>query len=331
MSRFFILFFIFCFSVTSAQITQVRDTILMGSRFQITVVDENDKQANQNIDKAIAEIVRIEMLISDWKPDSQVSQINSNAGKFPVKVDQEVIDLTQRAIKYSKLTDGAFDISFAAMDKIWKFDGSMDDLPTDIEIENAIRNVGYQNIKIDTTNQTIFLTKVGMKIGFGSIGKGYAADKAIHLLQNLNAKAAIVNAAGDLATFGLQQNKKPWRIGIANPFKPNKMADILELSQAAVTTSGDYQKYIFIGKTRYSHIINPKTGWPATGLTGVTIIGPNAETANFFSTSMMVLGAKNGKALLKKYPNYAGLFITDRGKIIKTKNYKKVKNQCKNN
>ena len=315
---------VFHFSLSSAQVIHVRDTLLMGSRFRITVVDVSEEQAEKNTNLAIAEMVRIEELISDWKPTSQISQVNQMAGKQAVVVDQEVLELTQRAIQYSKITDGAFDISFAAMERIWKFDGSMDVLPTEDEIQQAIRNVGYQNIQIDTTHQTLFLTKEGMKIGFGSIGKGYAADRARILLKESGAIAGIVDASGDISSFGSQIDGKPWRFGITNPFETDDYADIISLTNGSVTTSGDYEKYIYIGDTRYAHIINPKTGWPSTGLTGVTIVGPSAEMANAFSTSIMVLGAKKGKELLQQFPDYAGLFITDQGKIIKTKRYKSV-------
>ena len=312
---------VFHLSFSSAQVMHVRDTILMGSRFRITVVDVSEEQAEKNTNLAIAEMVRIEELISDWKSTSQISQVNQDAGKQAVAVDQEVLELTQRAIQYSKITDGAFDISFAAMERIWKFDGSMDILPTEVEIQQAIRNVGFQNIQIDTMHQTLFLTKEGMKIGFGSIGKGYAADRARLLLKELGVLAGIVDASGDISSFGTQINGKPWRFGITNPFEIDDYAAIISLTNGSVTTSGDYQKFIFIGGTRYSHIINPKTGWPSTGLTGVTIMGPSAEVANAFSTSIMILGVKKGKALLKNYPEYSGLFITDKGKIIKTKNF----------
>ena len=313
-----------------AQVTQIRDTILMGSKFQLTVVDQNEVIANKNIDKAIDEIVRIEYLISDWKTTSQVSLINNNAGVKPVVVDKELIDLIKRSISYSEISNGAFDITFAAMDRIWKFDGSMDELPSDKEIKNAIRNIGYNYIKLDTVDNSVFLEKKGMKIGFGSIGKGYAADKAKEVLKGLKVISGIVDASGDLATFGEQVTKEPWRIGITNPIKSHKLTTILELRNAAVTTSGDYQKYVFIGNQRYSHIINPKTGWPSTGVTSVTIIGASAEVANAFSTASMVLGVKDAKKMLAKYPNYGGIFITDRGKVMKTKGFKRVLKNLRN-
>lgn len=302
-----------------------RDTILMGSKFKITLVDQDTITTEKNIDKAIDEIVRIEKLISDWIPTSQVSLVNKNAGIKPIKVDKEVFDLTKRAIYFSELTNGAFDISFAAMDKIWKFDGSMEKLPTKLEIEKAIEKVGYENIILDENNLTIFLKKQGMKIGFGSIGKGYASQKTRKYLQELNIKAGIIDASGDMASWGNLPNGDLWKIGITNPFKRYKMADVLSVKNAAVTTSGDYEKFILIDDILYSHILNPKTGMPSTGLASVTVIGPDAEMCNGFSTSIMVLGKEEGVKLINRKKDYAALIITDNGKIIKSKRYRKIK------
>lgn len=309
----------------NAQTVGVRDTILMGSQFKITLVDSDSISVEKNINKAIDEMIRIENLISDWKPTSQVSLVNQNAGIKAIKVDREVFDLTKRAIYFSQLTDGAFDISFAAMDKIWKFDGSMEKIPTQEEISKAIEKIGYQNIILDEENSTIFLKKAGMKIGFGSTGKGYAAQKARTFMQDLGIQAGIIDASGDMTTWGNQPNGEPWKIGITNPFNRHKMLDILSMKNAAVTTSGDYEKFILIDEVRYSHIINPKTGIPSTGLTGVTVIGPDAEMCNGFSTSIMVLGKEKGLNLINQQKDYAALLITDKGKIIRSKNYKKIK------
>lgn len=306
-----------CTISISAQVQRSRLVTLMGSRFQITLVDKDSISAEQNIDKAVAEITRIENLISEWRPETQISQVNQNAGIKPIKVDREVFDLTKKGLYFSKLTDGAFDISIVAMDKIWKFDDSMDELPSEQAIKESVRNVGYQNIILDSTNSTIFLRNPGMKIGFGSIGKGYAADKTRDLMKSMGVKAGIIDASGDISTWGTQPDGKPWAIGINNPFNDHKMAAILYFKENAVTTSGSYEKYAEIHGKRYSHIMNPKTGYPSTGLTSVTITGPNATMANGFSTSIMVLGEKEGLKLLKQFPEYHYLLITDKGKIVK--------------
>ncbi len=186
----------------------------MGSRFEITVVDKDSFSANSHIDTAIKEIERIERLISSWDPNSQTSEINKNAGIRAVKVDVELFQLIERAIGISKLTDGAFDISYASMDKIWKFDGSMTEMPSEESIKASVEKVGYQNIILDIENSTVFLKLEGMKIGFGAIGKGYAADKAKALLIKNGVEAGIINASGDMNTWGnnLMATRGKWQL-----------------------------------------------------------------------------------------------------------------------
>ncbi|MFZ0596133.1 MAG: FAD:protein FMN transferase [Flavobacterium sp.] len=313
---------IICSFSGNAQTLRKRTTLLMGGRFDITIVAKDSLSAEQNIDEVIAEITRIENLISDWKPDSQVSQVNQNAGIKPVKVDREVFDLTQRAIQFSEATNGGFDVSFAAMDKIWKFDGSMTEMPSAEAIKKSVEKVGYKNIILDSMQSTIFLKLKGMKIGFGALGEGYATDKCRNMMLTKGIKAGIVNGSGDMTAWGKQPNGKDWNIGMTNPFHPDTLFAIVPLNNGAVTTSGSYEKFVVFNGKRYSHIINPATGYPATGLCSVSIFGPNAETANGLSTSLMVLGQTEGLLLLKKYPDYSCVMITENGKLVKSKNFK---------
>ncbi|EJL62498.1 FAD:protein FMN transferase [Flavobacterium sp. CF136] len=305
-----------------SQVLRKRTTLLMGGRFDITVIAKDSLTAVQSIETIITEITRIENLISDWKPASQVSEVNHNAGISPVKVDREVFELTQRAIKLSKLTNGAFDISFAAMDKIWKFDGSMTEMPSAEAIKKSVEKVGYKNIILDSVQSTIFLKLKGMKIGFGALGEGYATDRCRDIMLAKGIKSGIVNASGDMTTWGKQSNGKDWNIGITNPFHPDDVFAVVPLNEGAVTTSGSYEKFVVLNGKRFSHIINPATGYPATGLCSVTVFGPKAEIANGFSTSLMVMGRKAGIDLINKYPDYSCIMITDSGKIIKSKNFK---------
>lgn len=310
--------FLFIITLSQAQVLQKKQVTLMGSVFEITIVDRDTASARNHIDLVIAEVTRIENLISEWRPETQISEVNRNAGIRPVKVDREVFDLTKRAIGYSRNSNGAFDISIVALDKIWKFDGSMTELPTEEAIRKSVEKVGYQHIILDSVNCSIYLPLQGMKIGFGSIGKGYAADRGRALMQEKSVVAGIVNASGDLSTWGLQPNNKPWLIGIKNPFKAYKTIKILKMQENAVATSGNYEKYAEIDNRRYAHIINPKTGYPSTGLTSVTIYGPSAEFANALSTSIMVLGQEEGILLAKRFPLYHYLLITDNGTVIKS-------------
>jgi thiamine biosynthesis lipoprotein len=300
----------------SAQVMLHKTTLLMGSRWKFTLVAADSSSAKQNISILVAEVARIEDLISDWKPESQVSKVNANAGITPVQVDREVFDLTLRALRLSKLTDGAFDISFAAMDRIWKFDGSMSVMPSPERIRASVEKVGYENIILDSINSTIFLKLKGMKIGFGALGEGYAADKCRELMLRKGIKAGIVNGSGDMSTWGRQPNGKAWTIGITNPVRNNSLIATIPLLEGSVVTSGSYEKFVSFNGKRYSHIINPATGYPATGLTSVTVFGPSTETANGFSTSMMVLGKDAAIRFIGRFPEYRYVLITDDGKII---------------
>lgn len=321
MKRFFIVFLLLITVIgCSAQAVRKRRVALMGSRFDITLVAKDSITAGMYIDSVIQEISRIEDLISDWKPGSQVSAVNRNAGIGPVKVDREVFELTEKALYFSKLTHGAFDISFAAMDKIWKFDGSMTVMPSPQVIKKSVEKVGYKNILLDSANTTIFLKLKGMKIGFGALGEGYAADKCREMMMRKGVMAGIVNGSGDMRTWGKQPDGSSWTIGITHPFQKEKIFAIVPLEDEAVVTSGSYEKFVVFNGKRYSHIINPVTGYPATGLASVTVFGPSAETANGFSTSLMVLGKNAGLKLLSRFPAYKCIMIADDGKVFTSKN-----------
>lgn len=320
-SIIFYLFFIIPIFL-SAQEKYTRTLKLMGSRFEITVVSENETEGNKNIDLAVEEISRIEKLISSWDSLSETSEIIKNAGIKPVKVNKELFDLIARSIKISELTDGAFDISYASMDKIWKFDGSMKKLPTEEEIAASVVKVGYQNIILDSENQTVFLKNNGMRIGFGALGKGYAADKAKQLLILKGVKAGIINASGDLTTWGTQPDGSPWMIGITNPLNKNKVFSWFPLDNNAVVTSGNYEKFVEFNGKKYTHIIDPRTGWPASGLTSVSIFAPKAELADALATSVFVMGLETGLNFVNQLPGIECVIVDDQGKIYKSENIK---------
>jgi thiamine biosynthesis lipoprotein len=313
-----LLILIIGYSDGESQVLRKRTVTLMGSRFDITIVDKDAASAERNIDTVIKEVTRIENLISDWRPYTQVSMVNQNAGIKPVTVDKEVFELTKRALALSKLTGGAFDISFAAMDKIWKFDGSMTAMPSPDAVKRSVAKVGYKNIILNEDNSTIFLKDKGMKIGFGALGEGYAADRCRALMIAKGVKAGIVNGSGDMSTWGTQPDGTPWTIGLTNPAQPEDLLVAIPLKDLAIVTSGNYEKFVFFNGKRYSHIINPTTGYPARGLRSVTILGPSAEQANGLSTSIMVLGKSAGLKLLRDHPELSYVIILDSGKIYAT-------------
>jgi len=294
----------------------------MGSNFEITVVAEDSTKANNYIDAAVNEISRIEKLISSWDKASQTSEINRNAGIKPIKVDKELYQLIERSIGVSKLTDGAFDISYASMDNIWKFNGSMKKMPSKDSIKASVEKVGYQNIILNQEASTVFLKLKGMKIGFGAIGKGYAADKAKQLLQNRNVTSGIINASGDMNTWGKQLNGDDWNVAITNPLDKNKAFALLPITNGAVVTSGNYEKYVYFDGVRFTHIIDPRTGYPSTGIISATVFAPKAELADALATSVFVMGKEAGLNRINQLPNVECIIIDEDGHLFTSENIK---------
>ena len=208
------------------------------------------------------------------------------------------------------------------MDKIWKFDGSMKTFPDEETIKKSVRKVGYENIILNEEKHTVFLKLEGMKIGFGAIGKGYAADKAKKMLIKKGVKSGIINASGDMNTWGKQVNGKDWVIAITNPMNKNKTFAILPISNKAVVTSGNYEKYVVFNGKRYTHIINPKTGYPSIGVISATVFAPSAEVADALATSIFVMGSEIGINRINQLPNIECIVIDDKGKIHTSKNIK---------
>ena len=294
---------------------------LMGNRFEISVVADERSWADECIADAVKEISRIEKLFTTFDESSQTNLINRNAGIAPVKVDKEVYGLIKRSKKISALTQGAFDITYGSIDKrLWNFDKTMTSLPDPKTAKQLVRLINYRNVILNETDGTVFLREKGMRIGFGGIGKGYAAEQAKFVLQQKGVESGIINAAGDLTAWGSQPNGKPWTIGIADPNTARKAFSFLEITNTSIATSGNYEKFVLIGGKKYSHTIDPKTGLPVTGIKSVTIICPNAEIADAMATPVMVMGIKAGLDMLNQMKEIAGIILDDNDKIYTTKN-----------
>lgn len=306
-------------SIHAQQLFQ-KTTLLMGSRYDLTVVAKDSVEANRYFSVAIQEISRIEKLISSWDPLSETSQVNKNAGIKPVKVSPELFHLIERSIALSKLTDGAFDITYASMDKIWNFDGSMTEMPSVEAIKASVSKVGYRNILLNTKEQTVYLKLPGMKIGFGAIGKGYSADMAKEKLMAMGVKAGIINASGDMNTWGKQPGGKDWLVAITNPFNKSKAFATLPVKNGAVVTSGNYEKFVSFNGVRYAHIINPKTGYPATGVISATIFAPKAELADALATAVFVMGTEVGIDRINQIANVECVMVTNEGELLTSQN-----------
>ncbi|WP_310595821.1 FAD:protein FMN transferase [Flavobacterium sp.] len=314
-----LLFFILVSISSFGQIIHKRKLILLTSPFEMTVVAKDTVEANQYIDLAIAEVKRVENLVSDWKPETQISHVNQNAGIQPVKVDDEVFQLVKRSIKISKLTDGAFDISYASMDKIWKFDGSMKEMPTAEAIKKSVEKVGFQKIILDEKEKTIFLRDKGMKLGLGGIAQSFIADNIRDLLKSKGCTSGIANVSGDIAAWGKQPDGKPWTIGIINPMNKNKIFATFPLVDSSVETSGTYEKYVVFDGIQYSHIINPKTGYPAQGIVSVTVFAKQTEIADGLAKGVFLFGVEAGLNLVNQLKGIECIIVDSKGKIYSSK------------
>jgi len=285
---------------------------LMGNKFELTVIAADETWAMDRIDAGIAEIRRIERLLTTFSEDSETSLINRNAGIAPVAVSSETFELIERSLRISRLTRGAFDISYGSIDKrLWNFDTTMKSLPDKDTAKKMVRLIDYRNIVADRKQCTVFLKEEGMRIGFGGIGKGYAAEQAKKIMMAMGVDSGIVNASGDLAIWGYQPDGSPWTIGIVDPNVSGRIFSTLNVTNLAVATSGNYEKYILINGKKYSHTINPRTGLPVTGIKSVTILCPNAEFADAIATPVMIMGIRAGIDMINQLKDVEAVMIDD--------------------
>jgi len=294
---------------------------LMGNHFEFSVVAENEEWGHECLTKGIDEVRRIEKLLTTYSDDSQTNQVNAQAGITPVIVDREVLDLIDRSLKISALTQGAFDITYGSIDKrLWNFDKQMTALPDPDTAKQMVQLINYKNVILNKDGSTVFLKEKGMRIGFGGIGKGYAADRAKEVMKSFGAESGIVNAAGDLTVWGTQPDGSPWTIGLADPDKKNLPFASLQLTNTSVATSGNYEKFVMIDGVKYSHTIDPKTGYPVRGIKSTTIICPAAELADAMATPVTVMGIKSGLDLINQMKNISCIIIDDNNNVYTSKN-----------
>lgn len=298
-----------------------KQTRLMGNQFEFTLVNENQIIADELFTIAIEEIQRIEGLLTTYSDKSITYKINENAGIQPIEVDYEVFQLIKRSQFISKITQGAFDLSYGSIDKrFWNFDLKMISLPDATLAKKSVALINYENIVLDEKNQTVFLKNKGMRIGFGGIGKGYAAEKAKKKLKEFKVESGIVNASGDLSAWGFQENGTPWTIGVADPNQKKTIFSTFKITDKAVATSGNYEKFVIIDNKRYSHTIDPKTGFPVSGIKSVTILADNAEIADALTTPVIVMGIEVGLDFINQLKTIGCIIIDDYDKSYFSKN-----------
>ena len=271
---------------------------LMGTAFGFSAIHIDPDIAWNAIRAAVGEMVRIENLISSWKKDSQTSWINRNSGRRPVVVDEELFLLIKRSLRISILTRGAFDISTTIARYFWNFNKKEGELPTEAQKKKILSLINYQNIEIREEDHSVFLKEPGMKIGFGGIGKGYAAMRGRVMMENLGVKSGVINAAGDVYVWGPPLNAEYWNVHIPDPENRSEILTTVKMSEGAVVSSGSNESFALNSGRRYSHIIDPQSGHPTQTIKTASIICPNPELADALATAVSVLGRTQGMNLI---------------------------------
>ncbi len=304
------------FATPSSAAWHSRQAAIMGTRIGVEVWHLDEAQAQQAMDEALSEFHRLDQALSPYIESSELYRVNQEAAARPVKISREFCDLIQTSLEFSRLTDGAFDITFASIG--YQYDYREGIKPSDEAIAQSLPLINYRLIKLDRKNLTVSFEKPGVRIDLGGIAKGYAVDRAIQILQRHGIRNALVSAGGDSRILG-DHHGRPWNIGIQAPRKRQGLAAVLPLTETAISTSGDYERYFERDGVRYHHILSPKTGRSAGELHSVTILGPNATRTDALSTSVFVLGLNAGLELIDGLEDVEAVIIDSRGDMHTSK------------
>lgn len=285
----------------------------MGTRIAVELWSGDPAAGQAASDAVLAEMRRVDALMSHYKPESQLSQINQRAAREAVRVDPELVALIQRALALSRLTDGAFDITYASVGYLYDYREHV--RPTDGQVRDGLGAVNWRHVIVDPGASTVRFAREGVRIDLGGIAKGYAVDRAIGILQSMGVAHASVTAGGDSRIIG-DRFGRPWVVGIRHPDDAGRIIARMPIVDAALSTSGDYERYFDEDGVRYHHIIDPKTGRSAGEVRSVTIIGPDATTTDGLSTSVFVLGPERGLELVERIGEVDAVIVRRDGKVL---------------
>jgi len=296
----------------------------MGSDLEIEVLGPDQALCERAAAEARAEVERLDRMMTDWKPESPLMDINRAAGGKPVVAPPELFFIIERSLQMSELTEGAFDITFAGAGKLWNWRAPDPKVPDPDTVRAALENVGWKGVVLDRESRSVRLSKPGLRIGLGAIAPGYAGDLAMEKIRALGLRDACVNVSGDVRLIGLKDGA-PWNVAIAHPRRKGENIAILPVSNAAVSTSGDYEKYFEKNGKRYCHIIDPRTGYPADRCQSVTIVAPNLAFADALATGVFVLGPEKGMSLVEKLEGVQALIVAADGTVTMSRGLGKKK------
>jgi thiamine biosynthesis lipoprotein len=292
------------------------DDGIMGTRIAVELWADDSKQGEAAIEAVLAEMRRVDLAMSTYKPTSELSIVNAKAAQEPVKISPELFDLLTTALDYSRITDGAFDITYASVGYMYDFRKHVH--PDEKQIAAALPGINYRHVLLDPKAQTVRFARPGVRIDLGGIGKGHAVDRGIAILQDRGIKHALVTAGGDSRIIG-DRFGKPWVVGIRHPDRKDEVIARIPLEDAAISTSGDYERYFDEGGVRYHHIIDPHTGHSASKVRSATIIGPTATRTDGLSKTAFVLGPEKAIEIYNKLEDIDAILVAPDGKVLYTK------------
>ena len=295
---------------------------MMGTVMKIKAVveSEEEEKTRQAFEAAFDEIAELESELSEWQPASPVSEVNREAGIQGVTVPDAVVTVTKKALEIADVTDGAFDVTFKPIGRLWDVKERIAPPPPD-SIRAALSQVDYKQIELDTVHKTLFLKKKGMEIGFGGIAKGYAAYRAGEILEEYGINSYIINAGGDLYVKGKKGDRR-WTSGIKDPDTKQRkpLLAFSVVKPCGIATSGNYESYFIHEGTRYHHIIDLKTGYPAQGVKSVTVFSEDPAKADAYATAFFILGYEKALLIVEQDPSLAFILIDDKGTMFKSPN-----------
>ena len=304
-----------CANPASQEPVRETRTDILGTVISITIYESVDGEI---FDEAFSLVADIDARMSANREDSEVSAIGRESGRRAVSVSGDTYGLIERAIEFSALCGGAFDITVGAVMELWKTDEIFAVRPADAEIARRLPLINYENVIL--SGGSVMLAEEGMKLDLGAIAKGYACDTVLEYLKSQGVTAALLDFGGNIYAYGEKPDGSPWRLGIRSPvIGESGIVCSVTVQDASVVTSGGYERYFEEDGTIYHHLLDPKTGCPAdSGIVSMTIIDASSARADALSTACFVLGLEEGLALLEPLPGSEGIFILEDNSIVVT-------------
>jgi len=290
-----------------------REEAIMGTRIAVELWATDPLVAERGIDAVMADMHRTDRLMSTYKPESQLSQVNAHAYDRPVQVDADIIEVVEKSLEYSRLSDGIFDITYASVGYLYDYRAQLH--PTEEQIAAALQSIDYRQLQVDREARTIRFLRPGMRIDLGGFAKGWAVDRGVEILRALGIQHAMVNAGGDTRLLG-DRRGKPWIVGIRDPRRDGVVVTRIPLADEAISTSGDYERFFEQDGVRHHHILVPGTGKSPSDVRSVTIIGPNATRTDGLTKPVFILGVERGMAYVRRVGDVEAVIVDNQGQVF---------------